>query len=64
MSLMYAEVARQTVRVLAHQGFEVVTPKDQKCCGAPHLTEGDRDTARALMLHNLELFMAQDFDFV
>jgi glycolate oxidase iron-sulfur subunit len=64
MSLMYAEVARQTVKVLAHQGFEVVTPKDQKCCGAPHLTEGDRDTARSLMLHNLELFLAQDFDYI
>ncbi|ALC15201.1 Fe-S oxidoreductase [Desulfuromonas soudanensis] len=64
MSLMYAEVARQTVKVLAHQGFEVVTPRDQKCCGAPHLTEGDRDTARALMLHNLELFLAQDFDYI
>ena len=47
MTLMYPEVSRQTVRVLTHQGFEVVTPKEQKCCGAPHLTEGDRDTTRA-----------------
>ncbi len=64
MNLMYAEVSRQTVRVLAHQGFEVITPKAQKCCGAPHLTEGDPETARKLAASNLELFMAQDVDYI
>lgn len=64
MTLMYAEVSKQTVRVLAHQGFEVLTPKDQKCCGAPHLTEGDRDTARDLGMHNLELFMQLEVDYI
>ncbi len=64
MSLMYAEVSRQTVRVLAHQGFEVVTPKAQKCCGAPHATEGDRSTGRQLARHNLDLFMDLDVDAI
>jgi len=64
MSLMYAEVSRQSLRVLAHQGFDVLTPKNQKCCGAPHLTEGDRDTARELALHNLDLFLALDVDAI
>ncbi len=64
MTLMYAEVSRQTVRVLAQQGFEVVTPKTQKCCGAPHLTEGDRDTTRSLAQHNLDLFMELDVDAI
>ncbi|MDT8440074.1 MAG: (Fe-S)-binding protein [Desulfuromonadales bacterium] len=64
MTLMYPEVSRQTVRVLAHQGFEVVTPKQQKCCGAPHLNEGDRPTTRALARHNLDLFMALDVDAI
>ena len=64
MTLMYAEVSRQTVRVLAQQGFEVVTPKDQKCCGAPHLTEGDPETARKLAVHNIELFLALDADAI
>jgi glycolate oxidase iron-sulfur subunit len=48
MTLMYPGVSRQTVRVLAHQGFDVITPKQTKCCGAPHLNEGDRQTAREL----------------
>ncbi|WP_291315711.1 (Fe-S)-binding protein [Desulfuromonas sp.] len=64
MTLMYPQVSRQTVRVLSHQGFDVVTPKDQKCCGAPHLNEGDRETARRLALHNLDLFLEQDVDYI
>lgn len=64
MSLMYAEVSRQTVRVLAHQGFEVITPGGQKCCGAPHVNEGDRETARQLARHNFDLFMALDVDAI
>lgn len=64
MTLMYPEVSRQTVRVLSHQGFAVVTPKAQKCCGAPHLTEGDRDTTRSLARHNLDLFLELDVDAI
>jgi glycolate oxidase iron-sulfur subunit len=64
MTLMYPEVSRQTVKVLTHQGFEVITPKDQKCCGAPHLNEGDRSTTRSLAQHNLDLFMALEVDAI
>ena len=64
MTLMYPEVSRQTVRVLTHQGFEVITPKQQKCCGAPHLNEGDRETTRQLARHNLDLFMALEVDAI
>ncbi|HKL48657.1 MAG TPA: (Fe-S)-binding protein [Desulfuromonadales bacterium] len=64
MTLMYPGVSRQTVKVLSHQGFEVVTPKQTKCCGAPHLSEGDRETARELALFNLDLFLGQDVDFI
>ncbi|GAB6083318.1 (Fe-S)-binding protein [Desulfuromonas carbonis] len=64
MTLMYPGVSRQTVRVLAHQGFDVLTPKATKCCGAPHLSEGDRQTARELALFNLELFLQQDVDYI
>lgn len=64
MTLMYPNVSRNTVRVLSHQGFDVVTPKDTKCCGAPHLSEGDRETARQLALFNLDLFLSQDVDYI
>ena len=62
MSLVFPEVSRQTTRILSQQGFEVVTPKEVKCCGAPHLAEGDRETARTLALINLDLFLGMDCD--
>ena len=64
MTLMYAEVSRQTVKILNHQGFDVITPKTQKCCGAPHMTEGDPETARQLAGHNLDLFLDLDVDAI
>ncbi len=64
MTLMYPGVSRNTVKVLAHQGFEVLTPQQTKCCGAPHLSEGDRETARQLALFNLDLFLEQDVDWI
>jgi glycolate oxidase iron-sulfur subunit len=64
MTLMYPEVSRQTVRVLAHQGFDVITPQETKCCGAPHLNEGDRQTARELALFNLDLFLKAEVDYI
>lgn len=64
MTLMYPEVSKQTVKVLSHQGFDVLTPKEQKCCGAPHLTEGDRETTRELASHNFDLFLDLDVDAI
>ncbi len=64
MSLVFAEVSRQTARILSQQGFDVVTPKEVKCCGAPHLAEGDRDSARRLALINIDLFRSLDVDYI
>jgi glycolate oxidase iron-sulfur subunit len=64
MSLVFPEVSRQTARILAQQGFDVVTPKEVKCCGAPHLAEGDRETARQLARINLDLFLGLDVDHI
>jgi glycolate oxidase iron-sulfur subunit len=64
MSLLFPEVSRQTARILSQQGFEVVTPKEVKCCGAPHLAEGDRESARRLSLLNLDLFSGLDTDYI
>ncbi|MDZ4164375.1 MAG: (Fe-S)-binding protein [Smithellaceae bacterium] len=64
MSLMFPEVSRQTARILSHQGFDVFTPREVKCCGAPHLAEGDRETARELALINLRLFDSLQVDYI
>jgi len=64
MSLTFPEVSRQTVRILSQQGFEVLTPKGVKCCGAPHLAEGERRIARELARLNLDLFLSLDVDYI
>jgi len=56
MSLVYVEVSRATVRVLQEHGCEVVTPQGQKCCGAPHESDGERDLARQLARDNVGVF--------
>jgi glycolate oxidase iron-sulfur subunit len=53
-----------TVRVLAHNGLEVVTPPDQICCGALHSHNGDRHTARTLARRNIDAFLEADIDTV
>ncbi len=64
MSLVFPEVSRQTARILSQQGFDVVTPREVKCCGAPHLAEGDRKTARRLALINLDLFLGLEVEHI
>jgi len=64
MNLLFPEVSRQTARILSHQGFDVFTPREVKCCGAPHLAEGDRKTARELALINLDLFAKLSVDYI
>jgi glycolate oxidase iron-sulfur subunit len=44
----FSDVNEATVRVLQRNGFEVVVPKDQVCCGALHQHNGLPDTGRSL----------------
>jgi glycolate oxidase iron-sulfur subunit len=64
MSLVFAKTSAKTVRVLAENGCEVVLPKAQKCCGAPHAGEGDVDTLKRLARHNVDLFERYEMDYV
>jgi glycolate oxidase iron-sulfur subunit len=45
-----------TVRVLAENGFDVVVPKGQGCCGALGMHTGNAEMARSLASINLDLF--------
>jgi len=49
-------INRATVRVLAAAGYEVVTPREQGCCGALHLHAGDVGAARGLARNMIEVF--------
>jgi glycolate oxidase iron-sulfur subunit len=55
---------RATVRVLARNGFDVVIPSEQVCCGALHLHSGDVTAAAALREQNLRAFVDAGVDAV
>jgi glycerol-3-phosphate dehydrogenase subunit C len=51
----YPEVPRAAVRVLERQGYSVVFPEGQSCCGMPNLDGGDVDAAVRKMKHDVAL---------
>ncbi|HEX4793440.1 MAG TPA: heterodisulfide reductase-related iron-sulfur binding cluster [Humisphaera sp.] len=53
-SVMYEEVNRQAVELLAASGADVTVSKSQVCCGAIHLHGGDREAARKLARQNID----------
>jgi glycolate oxidase iron-sulfur subunit len=63
-NLAFARLNDATVRVLAHNGCEVVIPAGQGCCGALHVHAGLRDLARELAKKNLQVFPPQEFDAI
>jgi glycolate oxidase iron-sulfur subunit len=52
------------IRVLASQGFEVLYPKGQVCCGAPVLYSGDLEGAKELARINAKTFVEAEVDAV
>ncbi|MGH0031589.1 MAG: (Fe-S)-binding protein [Myxococcota bacterium] len=62
MRELFADVNRATVEVLAANGFEVLVPREQGCCGALHAHAGDIDAARRLARTNLRAFGAHPVD--
>ena len=53
---LFARVNRATKRVLQANGYNVVAPEDQVCCGALHAHAGDLEGARELARKNLAAF--------
>jgi glycolate oxidase iron-sulfur subunit len=56
----YRQVNRATVRVLARNGWRVLAPRGQRCCGALHAHHGHLDTARELGRRNVRAFAEAD----
>jgi glycolate oxidase iron-sulfur subunit len=64
MPELFGRINAATARVLARNGFEVVVPADQGCCGALQAHAGDAQTARALARRNTLAFGAAGVDAV
>jgi len=56
MSLVFSEASHATVRLLASLGYRVITPKEQKCCGAPNMLAADRQGLEQAARFNVDLF--------
>lgn len=56
MSTAYAEIHRATARVMSRNGFDVIVPPGQGCCGALAVHAGDLNRGRRLARTNIDAF--------
>ncbi len=56
MGTVYAPVNDATIRVLTRNGFEVVVPAMQICCGALAVHAGEREVAKEMAKRNIKAF--------
>jgi glycolate oxidase iron-sulfur subunit len=64
MSLIFSEASLATVQLLSLLGYTVITPKNQKCCGAPNMLGHDKEGLVQAARFNTDLFEGLDVDFV
>ena len=62
--LMFSDVNRDTVEVLARNGCEVITPPEQDCCGSLHAHNGEWELAQVLARRNIDQFPPEEFDAI
>lgn len=62
--LIFSDVNRDTVDVLARNGCEVVTPPEQHCCGSLHAHNGEWELAQALARKQIDQFPPEAFDAI
>ena len=62
--LIFSDVNRDTVEVLARNGCEVVTPAEQMCCGSLHAHNGEWNLAQELARKQIEQFPPDEFDAI
>jgi glycolate oxidase iron-sulfur subunit len=62
--LIFSDVNRDTVEVLARNGCEVVTPPEQLCCGSLHAHNGEWELAQQLARKQIDQFPPERFDAI
>lgn len=60
----FAHVNGATARVLSENGYEVVVPRDQGCCGSLLVHEGERERAKELARRTIDSFDRAGVDVV
>ena len=62
MPLFQGPIMEATVRVLNRNGFDVVSPAGQGCCGALNIHAGERERASKMAINNIEVFLKANVD--
>lgn len=62
--LIFSDINRDTVEVLAQNGCEVVTPRRQECCGSLHAHNGELELARRLARQAIDQIPPAEFDAI
>jgi len=60
----FAQVNGATARVLSENGYEVVVPRDQACCGSLFVHEGERERGKELARKTIDIFDRARVDVV
>ncbi len=64
MDQVFHDINEATLRVLAANGCEVITPPQQHCCGALHIHSGEAEQGRELARLNIAQFEAYHCDAI
>ena len=64
MNVMFADINKDTVEVLSACGCEVISPKDQVCCGSLAGHNGDFETAKTLAKKNIDVFKKHNYKYL
>lgn len=63
-SVMFGDTNAATVKLLNRAGYDVVTPREQVCCGALYAHSGNLASAREVAQRNIEVFESAGVDLV
>lgn len=63
-NFIFPDTGEAVVKVMNHNGMEVIIPAGQVCCGIPALGEGDLEGARAMVENNIKLLAGLDVDAI
>jgi glycolate oxidase iron-sulfur subunit len=64
MGALFQHVHEALIRVLSHNGCEVVVPRGQWCCGALNVHAGERRRAQEMARRNIGVFEAAGVDAI
>lgn len=64
MNVAFSQVHEDVIAVLSRNGFEVVIPRMQVCCGSLHAHNGDKRKAKELARKNIDAFDAFQADAI